>query len=297
MKNTDTRLVRDCLPEIERQLQESDLFYGHGTDNPGAEAQWLLSAVLRQSGLDTVTLDSPVSDKDFRRMQALMEQRITKRTPLAYLLEEAWFCGLCFHVNEHVLVPRSPIAELIEQGFEPILEYPPETILDLCCGSGCIGIAAALAFPDSQVILSDLSEEALAVAQVNIHRFELQERVQICHSDLFESISERFDLIISNPPYVPESEYRDLPLEYLQEPEMGLVSAGDGLAIPMRILEQAGSYLNQDGLLILETGYTWPSLAEALPEIPFLWLDFEYGGEGVCALSARQLQAHYGKGA
>jgi len=182
-----------------------------------------------------------------------------ERTPLAYLLREAWFAGHCFYVDERVLVPRSPIAELITGGFDTLVARPPARILDLCCGGGCIGIATALALPQAEVVLADLSEQALAVAAENITRFALADRVTCTQSDLFAAIEGRFDLILCNPPYVSDAEYRDLPAEYRHEPVMGLVSADDGLAIPLQVLAQAAHHLAPDGVLVLETGYTWPT--------------------------------------
>jgi ribosomal protein L3 glutamine methyltransferase len=285
--------ARDCISRTENALAGADLFFGHGTDNAGAEAQWLVCAVLTQDGAGQITADTLVAPAQQVRIQSLLQRRIRERMPLAYLLREAWFAGHCFYVDERVLVPRSPLAELIENTFQPLLKQNPESILDLCCGSGCIGIACAIAFPDSQVILSDQSPAALAVATINIARFGLQDRVSIRQSDLFAEIPGQFDLIVCNPPYVSLAEYRELPAEYHHEPEPGLVSDGNGLDIPLRVLADGGSHLNAAGMLILETGYTWQALAEALPNVPFLWLDFEHGGEGVCALDREQLRRHF----
>ena len=283
----------DCIEQVAAALEDAALFYGHGTDNPGAEAQWLVCAVLTQDGVSGITASTPVDPAQRARIATLLQRRISERRPLAYLLQEAWFAGHCFYVDERVLVPRSPIAELVGNRFEPLLDKPPATILDLCCGSGCIGIACALAFPDSRVVLADLSAQALAVAQVNIDRFALADRVTTRQSDLFAAIPERFDLIVSNPPYVPEAEYRDLPPEYHREPAMGLVSTDAGLGIPLQILAQSAAHLHATGLLVLETGHTWPALDALLPAMPFLWLAFAHGGEGVCALTREQLTRQF----
>lgn len=274
-------------------LETAGLFFGHGTDNAWDEACWLLETVLRRHGEPVpeaeteLGLDSPA----MREVAQLLEQRVATRKPLAYLLQEAWFCGVPFYVDERVLVPRSPIAELIDNGFEPFLQTPPRRILDLCAGGGCIGIACALAFPEAEVVLGDLSPEALEVAKINIAKFDLQERVSCVESDLFARIPGTFDLIVSNPPYVAQSEYEELPEEFLREPRPGLVSEDEGLGIPLRILREAATHLNPDGILILETGATWPALDAACPELPFLWIDFEHGGEGVCLLRRDQLLA------
>lgn len=282
-----------CIDAVAGALDAADLFYGHGTDNPGAEAQWLVCAVLTQDGVAGITENTPVSPVQQSRIRTLIERRIEDRVPLAYLLREAWFAGDCYYVDERVLVPRSPIAELVANRFQPLLATAPARILDLCCGSGCIGIACALAFPDSQVVLADLSTDALDVAHINIGRFGLAGRVTTCHSDLFQAVDGRFDLIVCNPPYVPIDEFRELPPEYHREPALGLVSEQAGLAIPLAILAGSGLHLNDPGLLVLETGHTWPALDAALPDVPFLWLDFEFGGEGVCALTTAQLQRHF----
>lgn len=283
---------QQCLEHFEQRLDEADLFYGHGTDNPRDEAGWLLDAVLRRRGEMLADAQTPISAESLAEAEALLEQRVRERRPLAYLLREAWFCGLPFYVDERVLVPRSPIAELLMQDFEPFLAAAPPRILDLCCGSGCIGIACALVFEDARVDLADLSADALAVAAINRERYELGERVRLIPSDLFGDLGgERYDLIVSNPPYVGEDEYAELPDEYLAEPRLGLVTDEQGLAIPRRILHRARRHLNSDGLLILEVGNNWQALEEAEPGIPFLWLDFEHGGHGVCALRASDLPA------
>ena len=172
-----------------------------------------------------------------------------------------------------------------------MLKKTPERILDLCCGSGCIGIAAALQYPQAQLCLSDLSADALAVAEININKHALEERVSTVSSDLFDNIQGKFDLILSNPPYVSEDEYRALPDEYLREPELALLTDAEGLDIPLKILRQAAEFMHEDACLILEVGNSWEALQKALPDMPFMWLDFEHGGHGVCALSKAQLQA------
>ena len=223
-------------------------------------------------------------------MLAMLHERITSRKPLAYLLQEAWFCGLPFYVDERVLVPRSPLAELIQKQFQPLLTATPQRILDLCAGSGCIGIACALAFPEAEVVLADISPEALEVAQINIDKYDLGKRVTLIRADLFEGIKGVFDLVVTNPPYVAEDEYAALPVEFHREPELGLVTGREGLDIPLRILAAAAEHMTSEGVLIIETGATWTLLAQNYPEVPFLWLEFEFGGEGICMLKREQLQ-------
>jgi ribosomal protein L3 glutamine methyltransferase len=281
--------VQAWISKASEILAGHELYFGHGTDNPDSEAEWLVVAVLTQQGMKKISADTTISATTQQSIEKLLSRRVEEKIPMAYLLNEAWFAGHCFYVDERVLVPRSPFAELIDNGFEPLVTDPPATILDLCCGSGCIGIACALAFPDSQVLLADISREALAVADINIQRFELDNRVSTAESDLFQAVSGNFDLIVSNPPYVSSDEYRALPSEYHHEPEAGLVCGHDGLELPLQIFAQAGQFLNQNGQLILETGYSWQALEAATPEIHKLWLDFEFGGEGLCAVNAKSL--------
>jgi ribosomal protein L3 glutamine methyltransferase len=283
--------VQQFLEQMSAELEAAGLFFGHGTDNAWDEACWLFETVLRRHGCSEpqpdqqLDLDSPAI-LEVRRLAA---ERSSTRKPLAYLLQEAWFCGIPFYVTEQVLVPRSPIAELIRNQFDPLLKTAPTRILDLCTGGGCIGLACALAFPEAEVVLSDISPEALAVAAVNVERLELGGRVKLVQSDLFNAIDGSFDLIVSNPPYVSEDEYAELPAEFLREPRLGLVSEQEGLDIPLRIIDQAAGYLRPQAALILETGATWQALDAARPDLDFLWIDFEYGGEGVCLLRREQL--------
>lgn len=283
--------TQDFLEQMSAELDAAGLYYGHGTDNAWDEACWLFETVLRRHGTDDFHPDMPLdlASPALIEIRRLADARISTRKPLAYLLQEAWFCGIPFYVDERVLVPRSPIAELIQQQFDPLLPEPPKRILDLCTGGGCIGLACALAFPDAEVVLSDISSDALAVAAINIEKLGLQQRVHLVQSDLFNDISGSFDLIVTNPPYVAEEEYAELPDEFLREPRLGLVSAQQGLDIPLRILAQAADYLSQQGVLVLETGATWPLLDAACPDLEFLWIEFEHGGEGVCALRREQL--------
>jgi ribosomal protein L3 glutamine methyltransferase len=278
-----------CLQKMTQAFAEADLFFGHGTDNAWDEACWLLETLARRAGLPQPTLETELPPALVAQVSTLAQARLDTRKPLAYLLNEAWFCGLPFYVDERVLVPRSPFAELIDKRFDPLLKNSPRRILDLCTGGGCIGIACALAFPDAQVVLADLSADALAVAKINVDKHGLSERVTLVQSDLFEKITGRLDLIVTNPPYVGAEEYAELPAEYLQEPQLGLVTGADGIEIPLLILQQAADYLHEGGLLFLETGATWPVLDEARQDLPFLWLEFDYGGEGICMLSREQL--------
>lgn len=283
--------LAECLEELSQQFEEADLFYGHGTDNAWDEAVYLVFSALGLSFDDDDSIMSrAVTPAEWERMLILAKRRTDERLPVAYLVGEAWFAGLPFKVDSRVLIPRSPIAELILQEFAGLLPAEPHRILDLCTGSGCIGIACALAFPDVEVDLADISEDALALALENVVRHGVEERVRIIQADLFAGLNEKYDLIVTNPPYVSREEVDELPEEYRHEPELGLVSNEDGLEIPLRILREAPQYLNEDGVLIMEVGYSWQALAERLPQVPFLWLEFAHGGEGVCRLTAHQLR-------
>ena len=217
------------------------------------------------------------------RLAELGERRLVECVPVAYLVGRTLFAGHEFLVDARALVPRSPVAELIGNDFSPLLKSPPATVLDLCCGGGCIGIAIALQFPEAKVVLADLSEEALDLARRNVALHNLEDRVQIVQSDLFDGIEGCFDLIVSNPPYVGRLEYEQLPREFFHEPSLGLLSDEDGLAIPVAILARATAFLRQNGLLILEVGFSDEALQFRFPDFPFLWLDFEQGGAGVLA--------------
>lgn len=274
------------------RFTEAGLFFGHGTDNALDEAAALvLGALHLPPDLPASWFGSRLTADERERIVDLIRRRIEERLPLPYLLGEAWFAGMRFYVNQHVLIPRSPIAELIEKGFSPWLESSAEPhILDLCCGSGCIGIATASYLPGSLVDLADISTEALEVARRNVTESGLQDRVTIYRSDLFEALPpKRYDLIVSNPPYVGEAEMGELPEEYRHEPLLALQANENGLEIVKRILKQAKNYLSPQGILIVEVGNSAGLLIDRYPQMPFVWLDFERGGEGVFLLSASDL--------
>jgi ribosomal protein L3 glutamine methyltransferase len=282
--------ILNCVEQLCSRFEQADLYYGHGTDNPWDEAVYLVFTVLdiafEQEEADTRAIEArEISETELQQLLALAEQRIQQRVPMAYLVKQAWFAGLPFYVDERVLIPRSPIAELILHQYEPLISTPPARVLDLCTGSGCIGLATALAFPGAQVDLADISADALNVARINISRLGVESRVSALESDLFQGLHGTYDLIVSNPPYVSADEVAALPAEYQHEPELGLLSDDEGLAIPLRILREAPAYLSEQGMLIVELGYSWELLAERYPDLPVLWLDFDSGGEGVFAIS------------
>ena len=276
------------------QFDAAGLYFGHGTDNAWDESLFLVLHCLSLPwDVDPSVQEQQLTEDEWGDIQALFERRMRERIPAAYLIGEAWFAGVPFFVDSRVLVPRSPIAELIENEFHPWLTEAPDSILDLCTGSGCIGIACALYLERARVTLSDISHEALAVAEKNIARYGLQERVTVIESDLFDGLgSQRFDLIVSNPPYVDAKDIASMPDEYHHEPAIGLASGNDGLDFTRRLLVQAESHLTAMGVLIVEVGNSWEALEEAYPQIPFLWLEFEHGGHGVFMLTALQLREY-----
>lgn len=286
--------IRDLVRWGVSRFHEQGLFFGHGSDNAWDEARLL---VLHALYLPWETAEDymgcHVTDAERNLVVALLQRRIEQRIPAAYLTGYARFGGLEFIVDERVLVPRSPIAELIANAFEPWLESAPGRILDLCTGSGCIGIACAYAFPGAQVVLADLSADALAVAEANIEAHQLHGRVEARWSDGFEGMpGERFDLIVSNPPYVDAQDMADLPDEYLHEPEMGLAAGHDGLDLVRRILAQAADHLTPEGVLVIEVGNSMEHVVEQWPQVEFDWVSFAHGGHGVFVLTAQQCRQY-----
>lgn len=276
-------------------LHEAEVFFGHGTDNADTETQVLLAHVLH---LDLVQLErfrnARLTTKEQEYFVQLLQQRIELRKPAAYLIGEAWFAGLPFKVDERVLIPRSPIAELIENEFQPWLPQPPRHILDLCTGSACIAIACAYTFPDAEVDALDISTDALAVAEENIAAHQLEHRVFPMVSDLYSAVPEqRYDLIVTNPPYVDAEDMADLPPEFHHEPELGLAAGENGLDLVRTILREAPQHLTEHGILICEVGNSMVHMMELYPEVPFTWLSFERGGDGVFLLTRQELLEHH----
>jgi len=274
------------------QMGAYEVFYGHGFGSGWDESVFLC---LRGLNLDwdapPQVLDGRLLNSERARLWSLIQRRCVDRIPTAYLLSEAWYFGEPFKVTPDVLIPRSPIAELIEDRFEPWIDSEPETILDLCAGSGCIGIACARAFPDAQVHLSDLSEDAVRLAVDNIDSKDLGWQVSAFKGDLFESLEgQRYDLIVSNPPYVDTEDLDSMPEEFHHEPRLGLEAGEDGLDIVRRILKEAPNYLTDQGLLVCEVGNSAAALIEAYPELPFEWPEFASGGHGVFVISAEALR-------
>ena len=273
-------------------FMQNDLYFGHGTDNAFDEAKVLVFHALQlPQEVPQMYWQSRLTQPERTQVTELFRLRIETRKPAAYLIGEAWFAGIRFKVNENTLVPRSPIAELIEQRFKPWVE-PDEvhSVLDMCTGSGCIGIACLKAFPNAEVDLVDISPEALEVAQANVEMYDLQEIAHPIQSDLFSNLQgKKYDLIVSNPPYVDEIEMDHLPPEFQQEPSLGLAAGKDGLDLVRKILVEASEHLNEDGVLIVEVGVSQYYLEEEYPELPLYWFEFEHGGEGVFAIQKQEL--------
>lgn len=287
----DLATIQDMMRWAYSYFNTSDLYYGHGYDNAWDEAQQLvLAAVYLPADLPEAMYQSRLTLVEKERVIRLIETRLGTRQPVAYLTNSAWFCGSEFYVDERTIVPRSPIGELIMQKFAGLIDHEPKRILDMCTGSGCIAIACAQQFLEAEVDAVDLSLDALDVAQINIERHGLVERVFPISSDLFNDIpQDKYDLIVTNPPYVDEEDLDDMPQEFHFEPEMSLGSGADGLDITKRILAQAADYLTDNGVLVCEVGNSMVHLIEQFPTVPFNWIEFKNGGLGVFSLTRAQL--------
>ncbi len=285
--------IRDWLRFTVSQFEASDIFFGHGTDNSYDEAVWLVMSALHLPH-DTLHnfLDAVITEQERKHLAQLIEQRITKRTPTAYLVREAWLRGFKFYVDERVIVPRSFIAELLEDGLQPWIEFPEmvESAADICTGSGCLGILLANAFPNAAIDVVDISPDAIAVANINIANYGLQEQITAIQSDMFSALKgKKYDVIISNPPYVDAPSMAQLPTEYRNEPQLALGSGVAGLDHTHTLLREAANYLNDDGILVVEIGHNRDALLDAYPDLAFTWLEVESGNEFVFLLTKEQL--------
>jgi ribosomal protein L3 glutamine methyltransferase len=291
--------VGDGLRWAEACFEEAELYFGHGTDNAWDEALHLVFGSLQlPMETDPSILDCRINESEKDQLIHNVRRRVDERVPVPYLTGRAWFAGLEFKIDRRAIIPRSPIAELIERDFAPW--YPGqqiERILDLCCGSGCIGLAAAAWNAAARVDLVDIDSDALELARENCELLELGQRVEVLQSDLFDGLRGRqYDLIITNPPYVDKQDLAAMPPEYRHEPALALGSGSDGLDITRQILGDAVHFLAPDGLLVAEVGNSWRALEQAFPELPFTWIEFERGGHGVFVLTARELAEHRSAG-
>ncbi len=295
-ESSNLRTITDFVRWGASRFVEAKLSFGHGFSSPLDEAVYL---VLRTLYLPVDTPDvywsSALTSDEIDAVSAVILRRVDERIPAAYITNEGWFAGLQFYVDERVLVPRSPIAELVENQFSPWVDPDGvENILDLCSGSGCIGIACAYAFQGAQVDLSDVSEDALEVAQINIDSHDAGQNVTAIKSNIFSNLEGKvYDIIVSNPPYVDQEDMSALADEFHHEPELGLTSGAKGLDLTVSILQHAAEHLSDMGILVVEVGNSQYALAELYPEVPFLWIEFERGGDGVFMLTKQQLEMNF----
>ncbi|MCH9755838.1 MAG: 50S ribosomal protein L3 N(5)-glutamine methyltransferase [Gammaproteobacteria bacterium] len=275
---------------------KTPLYYGHGTDNAWDDVLALVMGSLSlPHDMNAMLLNARLTPDEKKHLTKQLEKRMIKQVPVPYLTNQAHFLNWPFYVDERVLIPRSPIAECIATHFSPWIEASDvKRILDLGTGSGCIAIACCHAFPDALVDAVDVSREALEVAQMNRVQHGVEEQLKLLQSDCFDALPHAtYDLIISNPPYVGADEMKTLPKEYQHEPELALYADNNGLAIVEKMLFSASKYLSEQGILVMEVGNSEEALAEAYPDVPFTWLDFESGGTGVFLLTAEQLKQHF----
>ncbi len=289
----DFKTILDFLRFGISSANAAKLYYGHGTDNSYDE---ILALILGSLSLpldaEQIMFNAQLTKDEMDLLSKQLYKRIVEHVPVPYLTKTAYFCDLAFYVDERVIVPRSPIAELILAKFSPwIDEDKVESILDLCTGSGCIAIACCYAFEDALVDAVDISKDAISVAQINRDKHSMQDALTIIESDCFSAVPlKKYDIIVSNPPYVGHEEMQTLPDEYLHEPNIALETTNNGLAIVDNILLNAQNYLSDHGILVVEVGNSEEALLEAYPNIPFTWLEFERGGSGVFLLTCQQLK-------
>lgn len=276
------------LKELTDALEKADVYFGHGVDNAHDEAVRMIVYIAER--YDNALWEEEASDQQQWELEELLKRRISEGKPLAYLTNQAWFLGMPFYVDERVLIPRSPFAEWIEVSFEPWVK--PEAIkrvLEIGTGSGCMAIAAAMVFSNARVDAVDIDVKALEVAAINVKQYELEDRISLIESDCFAALSKKYNLIIANPPYVSDEEMRMLPQEYNVEPKHALRADDDGLEIVLRILSEATKYLTREGVIVIEVGHSDEALQQRFPDIPFVWLEQQHGGQGLFMFARKEL--------
>lgn len=283
--------ILDLLRWASSQFNTAQISYGHGTDNFWDESLHLILPSLHLPiHISTEIYHAHLTSKENKKIINLINRRVRERIPVPYLTNKAWFCGLEFYIDKRTFIPRSPIGELILSNFHNLLSFSPHYILDMCTGSGCIAIATAINYPHSAINAVDISIDALKVAEYNIKLYNLENRILLTQSNLFDNIPKfKYDLIVTNPPYVNNLDIKKLPKEFLHEPTLSLSASLNGLEIIQKILIQAVDYLNINGMLICETGITKSVLIQYYPHTPFHWFNFNNGGEGVFALTYNQI--------
>ena len=285
--------VRDYARWSMGRFTESKIFYGHGTNNAWDEALTLIFHLLHlPPEANQHVLDATLTIPERQLILRVVETRCLDRIPLPYLTNEAWFTGMPFIVDERVLIPRSPIGELIEAGFSPWAPPTINKVLDLCAGSGCIGLSC-VEHLDVDADLLDLSADALAVAAKNIAKHDMADSARLIQSDLFAQVSDQYDVIVSNPPYVDAGDLDSMPAEFSHEPRIALAAGEDGLDLAHKILAEASEYLTDNGILVMEVGNSWVALEQAYPSVPFTWIEFERGGHGVCVFNRQELIQYF----
>ena len=285
--------IRDYARWSMGRFTESNIFYGHGTDNAWDEALTLIFHLLHlPPEANQHVLDAVLPKAERQLILRVVEARCLDRMPLPYLTNEVWFSGMPFIVDERVLIPRSPIGELIESAFFPWAPPTIRKVLDLCAGSGCIGLACVQHL-EVDADLVDLSEDALAVAAKNIAKHKMSESARIIQSDLFANVSDKYDVIVTNPPYVDAADLDAMPPEFHHEPRIALAAGDDGLDLAHKILAEAAGYLSEQGILVMEVGNSWLALEQSYPSVPFTWIEFERGGHGVCVFNRQELEQYF----
>lgn len=289
----EMQTIQDMLRWTVSRFNASQIYYGHCADNPWDEAlQLVLPSLFLPPDQPTQLHGARMTSSERACVVERVIRRVNERIPVPYLTNRAWFCGLEFYVDDRVLIPRSPIGALITERFRDLLPHPPSHLLDMCTGSGCIALACAYAYPEAEVDAVDIAPGVLAVAEHNIQAHGVEQRVTPIRSDLFRELPPlAYDAIITNPPYVDEEDMNDLPAEFHAEPVLGLAAGSDGLKLVRRILACAPDYLSEDGVLICEVGNSMVHLVAQYPQVPFRWLEFTQGGNGVFMLTRQQLAA------